>query len=189
MSRIGKKVVPIPAGVEVKFDGKAVSIKGPKGTLTQEIKGAIKVEVDNEPKQVRVVREGDLRPDRAKHGLYRALIANMIEGVTKGYAKTLEIQGVGYRAQYQKPKLQLFVGYNTKIPEIYIVPDGVTVAVPTPTEINISGIDKQLVGQVAASIRLIRKPDVYKGKGVRYKGEVVRKLPGKTVAATGAGGG
>jgi large subunit ribosomal protein L6 len=187
MSRIGKQPVPIPAGVEVKVDGRKVSIKGPKGTLTQEVLGAIKLELDNDAKQLRLVRTSDERPDRAKHGLYRALIANMVEGVTKGYAKTLEIQGVGYRAQYQKPKLQLFVGYNTKIPEVYIVPDGVTVVCATPTEINITGIDKQLVGQVAASIRLIRKPDVYKGKGVRYKGEVVRKLPGKTVAAAGAG--
>jgi large subunit ribosomal protein L6 len=186
MSRIGKKPVPIPAGVEIKVDGRNVSIKGPKGTLSQSLQGEIKVEVDADPKQLRVVRNSDLRPDRAKHGLYRALIANMIEGVTKGYAKSLEIQGVGYRAQLQGKKLQLFVGYNTKIPEVYMVPEGVTVTVPTPTEININGIDKQLVGQVAASIRLIRKPDVYKGKGVRYKGEVVRKLPGKTVAAAGA---
>ena len=186
MSRIGKKPVVIPAGVEVKVNGNAVSVKGPKGSLTQVLQGAIGVEVDSDPKQVRVLRTSDLRADRAKHGLYRALIANMIEGVTTGYSKTLEIQGVGYRAQYQKPRLQLFVGYNTKIPEIYLVPDGVTVTVPTPTEINVSGVDKQLVGQVAASIRLIRKPDVYKGKGVRYRGEVVRKLPGKTVAATGS---
>jgi large subunit ribosomal protein L6 len=187
MSRIGKKPVPIPAGVDVKVDGKNVSVKGPKGTLNQDLQGAISVEVDAAAKEVRVLRNSDLRADRAKHGLYRALIANMIDGVTKGYAKSLEIQGVGYRAQLQGPKkLHLFVGYNTKIPEVYTIPDGVTVTVPTPTEINIAGIDKQLVGQVAASIRLIRKPDVYKGKGVRYKGEVVRKLPGKTVAAAGA---
>jgi large subunit ribosomal protein L6 len=186
MSRIGKKPVAIPAGVEVKVNGTSVSVKGPKGTLTQVLQGAIGVEVDAAAKEVRVLRNSDLRTDRAKHGLYRALIANMIDGVTKGYAKSLEIQGVGYRAQLQGKKLQLFVGYNTKIPEIYLVPDGVTVTLPTPTEINIVGIDKQLVGQVAASIRLIRKPDVYKGKGVRYKGEVVRKLPGKTVAAAGA---
>ncbi len=186
MSRIGKKPVVIPAGVEVKVAGRAVSVKGPKGTLTQELQGAISVEVDDAAKEVRVLRDSELRADRAKHGLYRALIANMIEGVTKGYAKSLEIQGVGYRAQVAGKKLNLFVGYNTKIPEVYLIPDGVKVEVPTPTEINISGIDKQLVGQVAASIRLIRKPDVYKGKGVRYKGEVVRKLPGKTVAAAGA---
>jgi large subunit ribosomal protein L6 len=185
MSRIGKKPVPIPAGVEVKVAGKNVSIKGPKGTLTQELNGAISIEVDANAKEVRVLRNSELRIDRAKHGLYRALIANMIEGVTKGYSKSLEIQGVGYRAQFQGRKLQLFVGYNTKIPEVYMVPEGITLTLGSPTEINIAGIDKQLVGQVAASIRQIRPPDVYKGKGVRYKGEVVRKLPGKTVAATG----
>jgi len=186
MSRIGKKPVVIPAGVEVKVDGQKISVKGPKGTLMQELTGGIKAEVDTAAKELRVMRESELRLDRAKHGLYRALLANMIEGVTKGYAKTLEIQGVGYRAQLKGKKLELFVGYNTKIPEVYAIPDGVTVTVPTPTEINVTGIDKQLVGQVAASIRLIRKPDVYKGKGVRYRGEVVRRLPGKTVAASGA---
>ncbi|HYG74823.1 MAG TPA: 50S ribosomal protein L6 [Planctomycetota bacterium] len=186
MSRIGKKPIAIPAGVDVKVAGNKVTVKGPKGSLSQEITGAISVEVDAAAKEVRVNRQGDVRMDRAKHGLYRALIANMIEGVTKGYEKALEIQGVGYRAQLKGKKLELFVGYNTKIPEVYNIPEGVTVTVPQPTQINIVGIDKQLVGQVAASIRLIRKPDVYKGKGVRYAGEVVRKLPGKTVAAAGA---
>jgi large subunit ribosomal protein L6 len=186
MSRIGKKAISIPAGVEVSASGNKVTVKGPKGSLTQELLGAIKVEVDGAAKEVRLVRASDARVERAKHGLYRALIANMIEGVTKGYAKSLEIQGVGYRAVLQGKKLSLFVGYNTKVPEIYNIPDGVTVTVPQPTEINISGIDKQLVGQVAASIRLVRIPDVYKGKGVRYRGEVVRKLPGKTVASTGS---
>ncbi len=185
MSRIGKKPIPIPAGVEVKVAGSSIDVKGPKGSLSQEVTGGIKLEVDGTAKEVRVSRTSDLRTDRAKHGLYRALVANMVEGVTKGYAKTLEIQGVGYRAQLQGKRLNLFVGYNTKTPEIYQIPEGVTVTCPTPTEINIVGIDKQLVGQVAASIRHIRPPDVYKGKGVRYKGEVVRKLPGKTVAATG----
>jgi large subunit ribosomal protein L6 len=186
MSRIGKKPVAIPAGVEVKSSGKTVSVKGPKGALDLELTGAISVEVDAATKEVRVGRDGDARMDRAKHGLYRALINNMIEGVTKGYAKSLEIQGVGYRAQLKGQRLELFVGYNTKVPEVYMIPTGVKVTVPTPTEINVEGIDKQLVGQVAASIRLIRTPDVYKGKGVRYKGEVVRKLPGKTVAASGS---
>jgi len=186
MSRIGKKPIPIPAGVEVKVAGNVVTVKGPKGSLSQELTGAISVEVDAAAKEVRVGREGDVRQDRAKHGLYRALLANMVEGVTKGYEKDLEIQGVGYRAQLKGKRLELFVGYNTKIPEVYTIPDGVTVTVPVPTQIHIVGIDKQLVGQVAASVRLIRKPDVYKGKGVRYAGEVVRKLPGKTVGAAGA---
>ncbi|HLX60488.1 MAG TPA: 50S ribosomal protein L6 [Planctomycetota bacterium] len=186
MSRIGKKPIAIPAGVEVKVDGNAVSVKGPKGTLTQVLTGAIKAEVDAGTKELKFTRESELRTDRAKHGLYRAIVNNMIEGVTKGYSKELEIQGVGYRAELTGNRLKLFVGYNTKIPEVYMVPTGVKVTVPQPTTINVEGIDKQLVGQVAASIRLIRIPDVYKGKGVRYKGEVVRKLPGKTVAATGA---
>jgi large subunit ribosomal protein L6 len=185
MSRIGKKPVPIPAGVDVQVAGSTVTVKGPKGSLSQAVTGAIKVEVDAAAKEVRVLRGSDLRGDRAKHGLYRALIANMIEGVTKGYAKSLEIQGVGYRVVAAGKRLSLFVGYNTKRPEIYDVPEGILVTCPTPTEINIAGIDKQLVGEVAASLRHIRPPDVYKGKGVRYKGEVVRKLPGKTVAATG----
>jgi len=187
MSRIGKKPVTIPSGVDIKVDngGKTVVIKGPKGTLTQVLGGAVVAAVDTAAKELRVTNDSEERQDRAMHGLYRALLANMIVGVTTGYQKSLEIQGVGYRAQLKGKKLELFVGYNTKIPEVYQIPDGVTVTVPTPTEINVVGIDKQLVGQVAASIRLVRKPDVYKGKGVRYRGEVVRKLPGKTVAATG----
>ena len=185
MSRIGKKPVIVPNGVEVTIAGNMVSVKGPKGALTQSVAGAITVEVDAAAKEVRVMRGSDLRSDRAKHGLYRALIANMIEGVTKGYARTLEIQGVGYRAQLQGKRLQLYVGYNTKVPEVYALPEGVQVTCPSPTEINIVGIDKQLVGQVAASIRHVRPPDVYKGKGIRYKDEVVRRLPGKTVGATG----
>ncbi|MCW8130030.1 MAG: 50S ribosomal protein L6 [Planctomycetota bacterium] len=186
MSRIGKKPVPIPAGVEVNVAGPVVTVKGPKGTLKQEVTGAISVEVDTQAKEIRVKRGSDLRIDRAKHGLYRALLANMMLGVTKGYEKRLEIQGVGYRAQLSGKRLQLFVGYNTKVPEIFMIPDGVTVQCPTQTEIVVTGIDKQLVGQVAASIRSVRTPDVYKGKGVRYQGEQVRKLEGKTVGATGA---
>ena len=186
MSRIGKKPVPIPAGVDVKVSGNTVTIKGPKGTLSQTLTGAVSAEFDAAAKEVRITRTSELRADRAKHGLYRALIANMIEGVTKGYSETLEIQGIGYRAVLAGKRLQLFVGFNTKIPEIYNVPEGVTVTLGSPTEINIVGIDKQLVGQVASSICYVRRPDVYKGKGIRYKGEVVRKLPGKTVATTGA---
>jgi large subunit ribosomal protein L6 len=165
MSRIGKKPVPLPAGVEVKVSGSRVSVKGSKSTLTQDLTGAIAIEVDEAAKEVRVLRRSDAREDRAKHGLYRALIANMVEGVTKGYAKSLEIQGVGYRVQQQGKRLMLFIGYNTKVPEIYDILEGVEVKCPTPTEINISGPDKQLVGQVAASIRLIRPPDVYKEIG------------------------
>lgn len=186
MSRIGKKPVPIPSGVEVAVSGRVVTVKGPKGSLTQEITGSIKAEVDTGAKEVRVLRGSDQRVERAKHGLYRALIQNMVVGVTKGYERRLEIQGVGYRAQVSGKRLQLFVGYNTKVPEIYDIPDGVKIELPSQTEIVINGVNKQLVGQVAASIRSIRPPDVYKGKGIRYKDEQVRKLPGKTVGATGA---
>jgi len=184
MSRIGKKPVFIPQGVEVNVQGQNVLVKGPKGALNQDFTGSITAEVDKEAKQVHVKRGSELRMDRAKHGLYRALLANMMVGVTKGYEKRLEIQGVGYRALLSGKRLQLFVGYNTKVPEVYNIPDGVTVTCPSQTEIVVTGIDKQLVGQVAASIRSIRPPDVYKGKGIRYQGEIVRKLAGKTVGAT-----
>ena len=185
MSRIGKKPIPIPAGVEVAVAGPEVSVKGPKGALQLELTGAVTAEVDAQAKEVRVRCGSDLRPARAKHGLYRALLANMVIGVTKGYEKRLEIQGVGFKALLNGKRLQLFVGYNTKVPEQFEIPDGVTVTCPAPTKIVVAGIDKQLVGQVAAEIRGIRPPDVYKGKGIRYAGEVVRKLPGKTVGATG----
>src|SRR4051812_14257602 len=157
MSRIGKKPVTIPAGVDVKVDAQKITVKGPKGTLTQEMTGAISAEVNADTKEITFSRGSELRVDRAKHGLYRSIVNNMIEGVTKGYQKALEIQGVGYRAELtsDKKKLRLFVGYNTKIPEVYAIPEGVKVTLATPTQISIEGIDKQLVGQVAASIRLV----------------------------------
>lgn len=186
MSRVGVKPIALPEGVEVVFAGGAAVVKGPKGSLSQEITGTVVVDVDKEKREVRVRRLSDVRSDRAKHGLYRALLANMIEGVTKGFVKRLEIQGVGYRAEKQGEVLKLFVGYNASVPERYRIPEGVKVEVSKPTEIVISGIDKQLVGQAAASIRAVRPPDVYKGKGIRYRGEVARKLPGKTVGAAGS---
>lgn len=186
MSRIGKKPVSIPSGVQVTVSDSLVSIKGPKGTLQLRLTGAIQAEVDGQNKEVRLSCASELRGDRAKHGLYRALVANMMVGVTKGYEKRLQIQGVGFLALLAGKRLQLFVGYNTKVPELFAIPDGVTITCPTQTEIVIVGIDKQLVGQVAAEIRSIRPPDVYQGKGIRYLGEQVRKLPGKTVGATGA---
>ena len=185
MSRIGKKPVPIPAGVEVAVQGSRIAVQGPKGRLELELTGSISAKVDPQTRELCVRQDGELPGDRAKHGLYRALLANMVVGVTKGYEKQLEIQGVGYRASVSGRQLQLFIGYNTKTPERFSFPEGITVACPAPTKIVVSGIDKQLVGQVAAEIRAIRPPDVYKGKGIRYQGEVVRKLPGKTVGATG----
>ncbi|MCZ7647381.1 MAG: 50S ribosomal protein L6 [Planctomycetota bacterium] len=184
MSRIGKKPVPIPDGVQVSVAEGKVTIKGPKGQLALEMTGTISAKV--EEKAVQISRGNDLRMERAKHGLYRALIANMVFGVTKGYEKRLEIQGVGYRAQVSGRNVLLYVGWNTKVPQVYQIPEGITVTCPTQTEMVIQGIDKQLVGQVAASLRAVRPPDAYKGKGIRYQGEYVRKLPGKTVGATGA---
>jgi len=186
MSRIGKKPIPVPAAVEVNVADSLVSVKGPKGTLQLRLTGAVKAEVDAKTKAVRVSCDSMDRTDRAKHGLYRALLANMVVGVTKGYEKRLEIQGVGYRAELNGQRLQLFVGFNTKVPELFQIPDGVKVDCPSQTQIVITGIDKQLVGQVAAEIRSVRPPDVYQGKGIRYQGEQVRKLPGKTVGAAGA---
>ena len=186
MSRIGKKPVTVPTGVTVSISGPNVTIKGPKGELIQELTGSITASLDEQGKQITVQRGKDLKPERAKHGLYRSLIANMVEGVTKGYERRLEIQGVGYRAELNGKRLRLFVGFNTKVPEIFDVPEKVTLECPSQTEIVVTGTDKQLVGQVTAQIRSIRPPDVYKGKGIRYKGEQVRKLPGKTVGATGS---
>ncbi|GMV80957.1 MAG: 50S ribosomal protein L6 [Planctomycetota bacterium] len=183
MSRIGKKPVAIPDGVNVSVEGHEVTVKGPKGQLKLAMSGSISAAVEG--KELMVLRSSDLRAERAKHGLYRALAANMIFGVTKGYEKRLEIQGVGYRAQVSGKQVLLWVGWNTKVPRVYQIPDGVTVTCPSQTEMVITGIDKQLVGQAAASLRAIRPPDVYKGKGIRYQGEQVRKLPGKTVGATG----
>jgi large subunit ribosomal protein L6 len=187
MSRIGKKPVTIPAGVEVGVQGQRVTVKGPKGALELELTGAVSAAVDPQAHELRVLRHNDERTDRAKHGLYRSLLANMVLGVTKGYERRLEIQGVGYKAQVAGSRLQLFVGFNNKVPSTFAVPAGVSVVCPSPTQIVISGIDKQLVGQVAAEIRSIHPPDVYHGKGIRYQGEAVRKLPGKTVGATTTG--
>jgi large subunit ribosomal protein L6 len=184
MSRVGQRPIVVPDKVNIRIQGSTVNVEGPKGKLAHTLPEGISAEMSEGT--ILVKRSGDEKLVKSLHGLSRTLVDNMVKGVTDGYSKELEIQGVGYRAVKAGQKLNLFVGYNTKVPEIYDIPKGVEVTLPTPTEINIVGIDKQLVGQVAASIRHIRPPDVYKGKGVRYKGEVVRKLPGKTVAAAGA---
>ena len=183
MSRIGKKPIRIPAGVQVSVSGSDVSVKGPKGSLSQAVTGPISVRVSPDSAQVIVERQGDERPERALHGLYRALINNMVEGVTTGYTKTLKIVGTGYRVQLQGTKLQISVGLNSKRPEEYPAPAGIKFECPDQTTIVITGIDKQLVGETAAKIRGIRPPEPYKGKGIRYKDEYVRILPGKTIAA------
>jgi large subunit ribosomal protein L6 len=175
MSRIGRQPIPIPSGVEVKIDGPHVSVKGPKGLLEQSLHPAMKISFTDGI--VLVERPSEEREHRALHGLTRSLVANMVEGVTNGYVKTLEIQGVGYRAVLKGSTLELAVGYSH--PVVVEPPQGVTFEVPQPNRIIVSGADKQAVGQVAANIRAIRKPDAYKGKGIRYQGEYVRKKAGK----------
>ena len=177
MSRIGKTPIEIKTGVEVSIADSSIEIKGPKGTLTQNIPEGISVERDDETLQV--VRENDLRETKALHGLVRSLINNMVTGVTDGYQKQLELVGVGYRAQSKGSNaLELQLGFSH--PVKYDAPDGITLDVPSQTEINISGIDKQVVGQVAADIRALKKPEPYKGKGIRYVGEHIIRKAGKT---------
>ncbi len=183
MSRVGRLPIPIPSGVEVRVSGSTVSVSGPKGTLERTVHPDMRVALADE--RVVVTRQSDDRFHRALHGLTRALVANMIQGVTKGYQVELEIQGVGYRAQKQGQRLTLQVGFSHPV-EI-APPPGVTLEAPVPNRIVVGGIDKELVGQMAASIRAIREPDPYKGKGIRYVGERVRRKPGKAgKAAVGA---
>lgn len=178
MSRVGKNPIPIPDGVKVSFAGNVVSCEGPKGKLTKKLHDGIIVEVAD--KEVKVSVKVDDRFHRALHGLGRALTANMILGVTQGYSKQLQIVGVGFRAQLQGKILNLQLGYSHPI--VYKIPDGITIEVPSATEIAINGIDKQLVGQTAADIRHFYPPEPYKGKGVMYKGEQIRRKAGKAVA-------
>ena len=176
MSRIGKNPIDIPSGVEVKINGHIVEVKGPKGVLQTEIDPAITVAVEDN--QVVVTRPNDNKDIRALHGLYRTLIANNIEGVVNGYEKQMEIIGTGYRAQKQGKKLNLNLGHSHPI-ELED-PEGVEVEVPSNTQIIVRGIDKQKVGAYAAYIRSFRSPEPYKGKGIRYVGEYVRRKVGKT---------
>jgi len=177
MSRIGISPIPVPGGVDVTIAGPDVTVKGPKGTLSRTLPGAITVR--NDDGRLLVERPDDERQSRALHGLSRTLVNNMVVGVTDGFSKELEIIGVGYRAEAQGPTtLRLALGFSH--PVIVQAPDGVTFEAPTPTRIIVRGIDKELVGQVAANIRSIRKPEPYKGKGVRYLGEKVLRKAGKT---------
>jgi large subunit ribosomal protein L6 len=176
MSRIGKKPVPIPGNVEVTVNGSTVKVKGPKGELTRTFVPTMKIRVEDGT--VVIDRPSDEKGDRALHGLTRALIANMVQGVTDGFRKTLEIVGVGYRAEKKGKNLVVSVGYSH--PVEYPEPAGITLTTPQPTVIVIEGIDKQKVGQVAAELREFRPPEPYKGKGIRYQGEQVRRKAGKT---------
>ncbi len=175
MSRIGKAPIAVPAGVEVKVDGTTVTVKGPKGTLTKEFKPSITVTVDGAV--VTVARPDDAKENRALHGLTRTLIANMIEGVTNGFKKELEVNGVGYRVQKQGKDLTMNIGFSH--PVIVSDTEDVTIESPAPNRIIISGIDKQKVGQFAAEIRSKRLPEPYKGKGIKYIDEVIRRKEGK----------
>ncbi len=175
MSRIGKNPITVPAGVEVKVDGSTVTVKGPKGTLTKEFKPAMQIAVDGGV--VTVTRPDDEAANRSLHGLTRTLINNMIIGVTEGYQKTLEINGVGYRVQKQGKDVNLTVGFSH--PTIVSDTEDCTLEVPQPNQIIVKGIDKQKVGQYAAEIRSIRPPEPYKGKGIKYIDEVIRRKEGK----------
>src|SRR5579864_7080601 len=175
MSRIGRMPIPIPAGVDIAIDGQAVSVKGPKGQLSFTV--AEPIQVAKEESVLRVTRPNDEGNVRALHGLSRTLIANMVTGVTAGYSKTLEIVGVGYRGVAKGKDLEFALGFSH--PVLVSPPEGISFRVETPTRFVVEGIDKQRVGEVAANIRKLRKPDPYKGKGVRYSGEQIRRKAGK----------
>lgn len=175
MSRIGRLPITVPSGVDVSVDGQTVKVTGPKGELTHVVAAPISVERGEEGLQVS--RPDDERQNRALHGLTRSLIANMVTGVTEGYEKKLEIHGTGYRVQNKGGNLEFALGYSHPI--TVEPPQGITFAVENPTRFSVQGIDKQLVGEVAANIRKLRKPDPYKGKGVRYEGEHIRRKVGK----------
>src|SRR2546422_1010622 len=175
MSRIGRQPIPVPSGVNVAIDPGRIMVNGPLGELTQQL--PIRIKVEKQDDAIVVTRPTERGEDRALHGLTRTLIANMVEGVTKGFEKRLEIQGVGYRAAMRGTALELNVGYSH--PVVKEAPLGISFEVPAPTQIVVKGVDKQQVGQIAAEIRKVRPPEPYKGKGIRYEGEYVRRKVGK----------
>ncbi|HEX9727823.1 MAG TPA: 50S ribosomal protein L6 [Gemmatimonadales bacterium] len=178
MSRIGKKPIPIPSGVQVTINGSDITVKGPKGQLQRGLHPEIAVALEDG--EVRVTRPSDERQHRALHGLTRSLVANMVHGVTEGFSRSLELHGVGYKAEANAKGVRLIVGYSH--PVDYEAPAGITIAVETPTSLKVSGINNEVVGQVAAELRSVRPPEPYKGKGIRYVGEHVRRKAGKTGA-------
>ena len=182
MSRVGRKPIPIAAGVKVAQTGRTITVAGPKGQLAADVHPDISVEIKDNT--IRLARPTDLKHHRALHGLWRALLANMVRGVTEGYVRKLELVGVGYRAEIKGKKLQLLLGFSHPI--LFAPPEGITIVAPTQNNITITGIDRALVGQVAAKIRSFRPPEPYKGKGVKYEGEYVRRKAGKAAAASGA---
>ena len=175
MSRIGRKPITVPEGVSVSVGPGRVTVNGPKGELEQRV--STRMEIVEDGDTLTVKRPTDRGPDRAVHGLTRSLVANMVEGVTEGYEKRLEIQGVGYRAKLAGKALELSVGYSH--PVSMPAPDGIEFEVPQPTQVIVRGIDKQLVGEIASQIRRVRPPEPYKGKGIRYEGEQIRRKVGK----------
>ncbi|MEV0945836.1 50S ribosomal protein L6 [Rhodococcus sp. NPDC049939] len=177
MSRIGKIPVPVPTGVDVSIDGQDVTVKGPKGTLGLTIAEPIAI-AKNEDGTLSVTRPDDERRSRALHGLSRTLVQNLVTGVTEGYTTKMEIHGVGYRVALKGKNLEFSLGFSHPVP--IEAPEGITFAVESPTKFSVSGIDKQKVGQISANIRRLRRPDPYKGKGVRYEGEQIRRKVGKT---------
>ncbi|WP_019972286.1 50S ribosomal protein L6 [Mycobacterium sp. 141] len=177
MSRIGKQPVSVPTGVDVTIDGQNVAVKGPKGALTLDVAEPIAVS-RNDDGAIVVTRPDDERRNRSLHGLSRTLIANLVTGVTEGYTRKMEIFGVGYRVVAKGSNLEFALGYSH--PVLIEAPEGITFAVETPTKFSVSGIDKQKVGQISAVIRRLRRPDPYKGKGIRYEGEQIRRKVGKT---------
>jgi large subunit ribosomal protein L6 len=180
MSRIGKKPVPIPSGVKVEVKEALLHVEGPKGILNQPLHSHIKVEIENS--QVIVKRSSDTKFDKSLHGLYRALAANMIKGVTEGYTKELEIVGVGFKAQVEANQLKMQLGFSH--PVIFPIPEGIKIETPKQTQIVIKGIDKEKVGEVASEIRYLCPPEPYKGKGIRFAGEYVKRKVGKAAQAT-----
>ena len=177
MSRIGKRPIPVPAGVDVTISGQNISVQGPKGTLELDVAEPITLS-RNDDGAIVVSRPDDERHNRSLHGLSRTLVSNLVTGVTQGYTTKMEIFGVGYRVQLRGSNLEFSLGYSH--PVVIEAPEGITFAVQTPTKFSVSGIDKQKVGQISANIRRLRRPDPYKGKGVRYEGEQIRRKVGKT---------
>lgn len=178
MSRVGKRPIDLPEGVEVNIKNSTVEVKGPKGSLKTEVNPAIKVA--SKDNQISVSRPNNSKLYKSLHGLYRTLLNNMVEGVTNGFERKLEIVGIGYRAEFKNDRLVLQLGYSHPI--VFVPPEGITITVENPTNIGISGIDKELVGKVAAKIRSFRPPEPYKGKGIKYIDEHIRRKAGKTAA-------
>jgi len=178
MSRVGRQPIPLPDGVTAKVDGSRVTVKGPKGEMSGSFDPELKIE--HEDGELRVSRPTDQARHRSRHGLTRSLIANMVQGVTEGFERTLEIHGVGYRVQQKGKNIELSVGFSGSV--LFEAPEGIELAVETPTLLHVRGVDKQLVGEVAARIRKVRPPEPYKGKGIRYRDEHVRRKAGKAAA-------